>query len=188
MRVAFIVCPIFYGFATASWAQDPIVNPSPEPSDTVAPIQNGPPPIDQASRDWWREAQTDLFAGIALSAEQQAGVDTILDQAASDRARGRKLRQFVAHGPGVDDSDRRDRALAELSRLRGRLGPEGRIDAMRELLTEEQRALFDRSRRLRSDRLFEKERSRHRSAQQRSQQKVGSGISKGMKPQQTSGE
>ena len=121
---------------------------------------------DAFATRWWREAQDDLFAGIALSAKQRAGVDAILAEAADERARIFEL-TAILEAPGAEDAEPKARARAELAALHGQRDPTGRIDAMRELLSEDQQTLFDRNRRLRSDRVFAKQKQRHERAAER---------------------
>jgi len=131
-----------------------------------ASAQAEPPEIDRAAQDWWRETREELFDGIELSAEQQAGVDAVVAEAARDRARARELKQ-IADAPDGAASDQQKRARVELRALRGKLDSDRRIDAMRELLGEDQRVVFDRNRRLRSDRLFAELKRRERRAAER---------------------
>lgn len=121
--------------------------------------------LEARAQAFWRQAQEDLFAGVTLSADQRVGVDAIIAEAARDRARAVELRKIV-RAPGEGDSDAKQRARADLRTLAVELHPQRRIEAMRELLDEEQRALFDRNWRLRSDRLFaEEKRTRRRAAE-----------------------
>ena len=57
-------------------------------------------------------------------------------------------------------------ARAELRAMRPKLDSDRRIDAMRALLDEEQQTVFDRNRRLRSDRLFARMKQRQKRAVQ----------------------
>lgn len=131
------------------------------------------PDVDASARAFWRQAQDELLADITLSADQQAGVDAIVAEAARDRSRARDLKKRV-DAPGETDSDTKERARAELQELKGKLDPEWRIDAMRELLNEDQRAVFDRNRRVRSDRIFAEQKRRHSRAA-RARRRAGSG-------------
>ncbi len=121
--------------------------------------RTGGPAIDQSPLAWWSATLENLFRGIDLSASQQAGVDSILEEAALDRARARKLRELVVRSRNGVNPEREQAARAELQELRPRLNPVHRIDAIAELLDPEQREIFDRNRRLRSDRLFKRQRA-----------------------------
>ena len=119
------------------------------------------PDLEARAQAFWQQAQEELFAGLELSADQRAGVDAIIGEAARDRQRAIELRKRLGEA-GEADSKAAPGVRAELEELKRRLQPEWRINAMRELLSEEQRIVFDRNWRLRSDRLFAEERRRSR--------------------------
>jgi len=149
---ATLISVTLQGLAAVGWAEE-----SRDDSAQSRPSSKEPAGIDQPWQAWWRSAEEELFAGIALSAEQQQAVEAIVAEATADRARGRELRQELAVARREGDDARLERVRAELWMLRPRLGPEWRIDAMGDLLTEDQRAIFDKQRRLRSDRLCAEE-------------------------------
>ncbi len=104
---------------------------------------------------------------------QQAGVDAILEEAASERARARRLREAAQRARERKRPERERSARIELRQLRERLDPGKRIDAIAELLDPTQRAIFDRNRRLRSDRLFERQRAARAARRSVTEEDVG---------------
>lgn len=157
---------MLHGFPAASWAQG-------EPADSAArgPTTGESSNIDDPWQGWWRSTQQELFAGIELSAEQQQAIDAIVAQAAVDRARARELTEEIASANRAGNTDQMSDARAELQQMKPKLGPDWRIDAMGELLSEDQRVVFDRQRRLRSDRLFAEQSRRHQQSQRRQPRK-----------------
>jgi hypothetical protein len=159
VTLAVLISLTLRGLAAVGWAEERPAQPAQPPP---APQESAG--IDEPWQAWWRSAREELFAGIALSAEQQQAIDAIVAEAAADRARARQLMGEVELAQREGDDARLARARAELRTLRPRLGPRWRIDAMGALLTQEQRAIFERQRRLRSDRLFAEQSRRQRRA------------------------
>lgn len=145
------VCAVI---ALPSFAEEPGAE-SPTDSQTESPAKGAAsgdvPAIDKGPQSWWSAAREELFANIELTDSQDAAIDEILDQAAADRARARRLREIVSRV----DTKRAESAKGELKTLKSRLDPRRRIDAMGKVLSDEQRVVFEKNRRIRSDRLFQ---------------------------------
>ena len=122
-------------------------------AESLSAVASDAPDIDRAPQAWWRDAREELLASLVLSAEQEAGIDAIIAEAAEVRARARELKRIVEPSNGAD-AGQIARARSELQTLRPKLDLDRRIDAIRTLLAADQQVRFDRNRRLRSDRLF----------------------------------
>ncbi len=170
---AILVGLALQGLSATSWAEE-------SSAESAPPPKQGPPAAaaasDRFAQDWWRSTQQELFAGIELSAEQQQRIAALLAEAAGDRARARELIAEVERARLEKDEERLSRAQTELRRLRPQLSPEWRVEAMGELLTEEQRVVFDRLRRLRSDRRLAEQRQRRESSRRRQPRRDGPGL------------
>lgn len=101
----------------------------------------------QQKRSWWNHAHEVLFNDIALSAAQAREIDAIIDDQLDKRAEllERDAEGHVARKLG--DRERADAARAALGAIRAQLEePHEIYDALRALLSEEQRPRFDMNR------------------------------------------
>jgi hypothetical protein len=101
----------------------------------------------QIRRNWWNHAREVLFTDIEISAEQARGVDAIIDEQLDKRDQQlRRDGEFNAARKSRDP-ERIDAARAALSASREQLKePHEIYEALRALLSEEQRPKFDMNR------------------------------------------
>ncbi|TFG93317.1 MAG: hypothetical protein E4H11_08395, partial [Myxococcales bacterium] len=84
---------------------------------------------------------------IQLSAEQQRGVDAIIERQRAARKHADELRAELEAARKRDDTQGLAALRTQLRASRAELkGPHARVEEMRELLTEEQRPTFDMNR------------------------------------------
>ena len=135
-------------------------------------------PVPEAQTDgfatmWWKKSLDGLFKGVSLSSTQEAGIDEILKRAEAQRELAGRLVENAKKAQAAGEIEERDGLRRELRALRPKLSPDLRIDAMRTLLDENQKVIFDKNRRLRSDRLFSLGRSSPRGGSARQAKQPG---------------
>ena len=157
--VAILIAGSGVGLAVGSaYAETPAPAQLAAPDSADAGIRDAVPTASEAERreqrelryqrreQWWTDARAVLFSDIQLSAEQSRGVDEIIETQLAERKRSGEL-QAEHNAIPEADQERRAAIRAESRALRVRhKDAHGCIEAMRALLSDEQRPGFDMNR------------------------------------------
>jgi hypothetical protein len=127
-------------------ADSSIPDPPPTASGAERRREQREPPY-QRRQKWWTHARAVLFSDIELSAEQLRGVNEIFETQLADLERSGELKAQLKAARQQADAERNAAIRAESRALGARLkDPHECIEAMRALLSEEQRPSFDMNR------------------------------------------
>jgi DNA-binding protein H-NS len=101
----------------------------------------------QRKRDWWNNTRETLFTDLDLSAEQVSAVDAILETQLDARARMQELDSQYTAARRTQNRQRIAEAREKIRAFKDQLKePHEIYEAMRAVLTEEQRPTFDMNR------------------------------------------
>jgi LTXXQ motif family protein len=98
-------------------------------------------------RRWWNKVREELFAGTDLSADQARGLDAIIDEQLAKRAQLQQRDAEYQAARKLRDPERIEAAGSAAAAIRAQIKePHEVYEAMRALLSEEQRPTFDMNR------------------------------------------
>lgn len=153
-----IVLLIFSGLASA--ADENTISPSLAPTA----VQGDEPATPE---EYWKQTKTDVFEDIELTPAQTSAIDRMIAEAGSARANYADTEARLDTARKEGNAKVAGELSEQLIQLRDTFRPTGRLLEMRELLSDEQREIFNRNMRLRDDRKLAKRWAKRQAAKQK---------------------
>lgn len=155
-----VVLLIFSGLASA--ADENTTSPSP----AATAIQGDEPATPE---EYWKQTKADVFEDIELTPAQASAVDKMIAEAAAARASYADTQARLDTARKEGNAKVAGELSEQLIQLRDTFRPTARLLEMRELLSDEQREVFNRNMRLRDDRKLAKRWAKREAARQKAE-------------------